>query len=519
MADIEYPRVVSERSPREWIPGCPVQVKKLRLTRESAESGLSLTVFTTSCGDFGVESVTLDLSYQNERREHLGTDEGVTVKPGESAPVPVSYEKAAHPYAVVRAVKLSSGELWENPDKDPGKPLPDQKVWWQTDPLTETARRVCEGVVEPRFVPDEPDGLDGAWRCACGQVNLASAGKCGACGCAKSWLDTHLDRAYLEKRRAEFEEHAGKQHQRKKTKAGISLGDRAKAILIAASAAALVALIILTVSVIIPAVRYARADALAEEGEFDRAIGIFTDLGSYKDSEKRLADVIYRKAQAITGLEKVNMTTHEKSPWFLITEDGVLSFRKDDYEKANKNAPLRWQNFIVPDMVDGVIVRELDRNFFMNCKDLTSVTLTDCLEVLGEQTFYNCEALTAVSFGKNVRVIGPRAFVNCNALETLTIPDTVESLGFRAFNNCLNLKKVVLGKGITRVEEYTFSRCASLKSVTFSSPPSDIVGNAFSDCESLETIYCRFGESEWDPTFPEAGEADPLGGAALNFDN
>ena len=187
------------------------------------------------------------------------------------------------------------------------------------------------------------------------------------------------------------------------------------------------------------------------------------------------------------------MTTNAASPWFSIDENGVLSFRKDLYEKSKGG----WNNFTVPDMVDGVIVRELDRNFFINCKELTVVNLSDCLEVIGEQAFYNCDLLHTVNFGKNLKTIGPRVFINCGSLETMEIPDSVESIGIRAFNNCTGLKRIVLGKGITALGDYTFALCVGLKSVTFTSPLESLGRGVFAGCTSLETFFCRFPETDW----------------------
>ena len=136
------------------------------------------------------------------------------------------------------------------------------------------------------------------------------------------------------------------------------------------------------------------------------------------ESEEELKSLLMRLKEEgnKAGFEEVNMTDSTRSPWFSITEDGILSFRKDLYEKAKGT----WAHFVVPDMVDGVIVRELDRNFFLNCSSLAVVTISDCVEVLGEQAFYNCESLHTVHFGANTREIGPRCFINCPALEALS---------------------------------------------------------------------------------------------------
>ena len=46
MAENAYPRVVGERETRDWIPSCPVQIKKIRLVRNEPEGGIEMTVET-----------------------------------------------------------------------------------------------------------------------------------------------------------------------------------------------------------------------------------------------------------------------------------------------------------------------------------------------------------------------------------------------------------------------------------------------------------------------------------------
>ena len=469
---------------------------------EVCSARLSVTVFSVPCGDFAVRSFSADLEYRDDRRVLLGVERNTELGCGESAPVAIPYEKAVYASALIRSVTLGSGEVWNNSDAAAAAEPPKQKILWQTDPLYEAIRAECEGIVAPRYEPDE---IDGAWRCACGQINLESAGACGSCGCSREWLKTHFDREYLEERKTELEAKKTDAPVRVKKKRKNDNSDKIKAAAIFSAIALLAVLGVLTAKVFIPSARYGHAAKLAEKGEYDRAAEIFSSLGGYRDSADRMRAAVYEKARTLTGLEEVYMTTSKASPWFSIDENGVLSMRKDLYEDHKGS----WEHFTVPDMVDGAIVRELDRNFFLNCKELKEVTLSDCIEVLGEQTFYNCEALETVHFGRNLKKIGPRCFINCFALETLEIPDTVESLGLRAFNNCVKLRRVVLGSGITYLGDYTFALCMELKSVTLSSPLTGIGEGVFAECSSLEKIFCRFPETDWIDFAVPDGDGSP----------
>lgn len=510
MDEKKYPLLISERESREWIKTCPMQVKKIRITKPTEGDDPRITLFTSKCGDFQIEKCIVALELLNDRREVIGKLEHIEITHGESVPIDSGNAKTTYAYAVIEEV-VYDGKEWKNTSGSRGEKMPEQDIFWQTDPLYDQIKRECAGVVEAKY---KPDHIDGAWRCACGQINLDSSEKCGACGCSLDWLNTHLERSYLEEQKKIADTKTERELVKEQKRKSRTPSDKTKAIIIVSAFIVVAALVILTFTTFIPTFRYSQANGLAEEGEYDRAIAIFTDLGDFKDSASRAKEVNYKKAQVLTGLEEVNMTTSKESPWFSITDDGVLSFNKDTYEDKGGS----WHHFVVPDMVDNIIVRELDRNFFINCKELTVVTISDCVEVINEQAFMNCDMLHTVNFGKNITTLGARMFIDCFALEEITIPDTVTSLGARAFNNCIALKKVVLGKGITKILDYSFSLCISLESVSLSSPITKVGEYAFSECGSFKKFFCRFEESEW--TEPEVGEGnEAYANAELSFGN
>lgn len=501
MDEKTYPHIISERGFTEWIPSCPMQVKKIRVEEKSSDSDVSVTVITCVCGDFGIESYTADIELLDERKQPIGVMRDVTLSPGESDSIVCDQTKTVFASAKITSVRYKSGDIWQNSGNISGKRIPEQEIYWQTDPLYDAVRLVCDGIVPVKYKPDE---IDGAWRCACGQINLIGAKKCGGCGCEKEWLDTHLDPQYLAAQKKVADEKGEREIKKQTKKSSGGMSDKVKAILILASIVAVIVLLISTFTLIIPSVRYSSAEKLVESGEFDEAIAIFKDLGDFRDSSQKASETNYKKAQSITGLETVNIAYSETSKWFSITEDGVLSFVKSRYEDNGGT----WGHFVVPDIVDDIVVRELDKNFMINCKELEEVTISDCVEVIGEQAFYNCGMLHTINFGKNVKEIKQRAFINCTGLQSIEIPDTVESLGIRAFNNCVNLNHVKLGKGITSIGDYYFSMCFELERITLNSPVTSIGEYAFSECTSLERINCNFSESEW--TEPEIAEGNEI---------
>ncbi len=486
-----YPHILSDREQKEWIVGCPVQVKRAKLAIPTAESGPVLSAVIVPCGEFSVESVEASVELEDSRHKKLPLLEKAVFTVGESEAVlsaPIA-EGAVYAYLTVKTVTFRDGNVWENVSGTKGEVLPPQKIIWQTDPLYEGIRAVCSGVVDAKYYPDEP--TDGAWRCACGQVNLSSGENdvCGACGCGREWLKTRFDEEYLkdalEKQQNQKSDTVRKKP--KKQKNGIS--DKTKFILILIAAAAVITGAVLT-PYVGKAVRYSKAEGYLAAGDYDRAIEEFTLLEGFSESNARLQEANYKKAQAMTGIEDVNMVWSSRTPCYSITPDGVLSFHSDEYTGD-------WGNFVIPDVVDGIVVRELDKNFFLNCKKLREVTISDCVEVLGDQTFFNCESLTTIHFGKNVKTLGARCFINCTGLQEIVIPDTVERIGLRAFNSCTSLKEVTLGKGIVVIPSYLFSNCVSLVTVVLVSPVTSVGEYAFAECTAFKKLVYPGTESDW----------------------
>ena len=74
---------------------------------------------------------------------------------------------------------------------------------------------------------------------------------------------------------------------------------------------------------------------------------------------------------------------------------------------------------------------------FMDCRNLTSITLPNSLRHIGKSAFYNCSGLTDVAIPSGVTDIDRNAFYGCSNLINITIPETVNRIDFLAFEGCL----------------------------------------------------------------------------------
>lgn len=102
---------------------------------------------------------------------------------------------------------------------------------------------------------------------------------------------------------------------------------------------------------------------------------------------------------------------------------------------------------------------------FLNCVELTHVSLPNSITSISNAAFYGCINLEQIIIPDTVTTIGSSAFDGCKKLESIIIPDSVSKIGAGAFAGCETLNQVTIGKGVTDIEAGVFSVCDSLKEV------------------------------------------------------
>jgi hypothetical protein len=76
--------------------------------------------------------------------------------------------------------------------------------------------------------------------------------------------------------------------------------------------------------------------------------------------------------------------------------------------------------------------------------------------------FRDCSGLTTVTLGDGLEEIGEKAFMDCRFLEETTELNTIKRIKDWAFFNCFSLTAVTFGEGTEEIGRFAFSSCISL---------------------------------------------------------
>jgi hypothetical protein len=139
---------------------------------------------------------------------------------------------------------------------------------------------------------------------------------------------------------------------------------------------------------------------------------------------------------------------------------------------------------------DGVVytVTGIGEGAFANCKNLTSVKLTDNVKRIGAGAFMGCDGLTSFDL-MSVEYLGAGVFSWCGSLKSMTIPSTVKIIdGGELFAGCESLEKVVFEEGVTWMWVNAFAWCPNLEEVILPSTLERAYPNWFGGCPKLKKV-------------------------------
>lgn len=189
------------------------------------------------------------------------------------------------------------------------------------------------------------------------------------------------------------------------------------------------------------------------------------------------------------------------NPYGIVIDN--IHYRFHDYNKATvintngENHP-KSSNYsgdiVIPSSIeyDGQtkIVNEIYSYAFLGAKEMTSISLPETIENIGDWAFCDCAKLTAILIPESVKIIEIYTFMDCTSLTDIKIPNSVEKIESFAFWGCSSLSKIKLPDKVSEIDDYLFQGCKNLKSVILGPNVTRIQLNAFNDTKSPINIYC-----------------------------
>ena len=157
-----------------------------------------------------------------------------------------------------------------------------------------------------------------------------------------------------------------------------------------------------------------------------------------------------------------------------------------DVKSVGENAFVECDQMTAVTIPDGVT--NVGGWAFESCSALESVNMPDCVTNIGEYAFQECVALADVTIPKGVQHVSTGTFYWCSGLFSVNISDNLSVIGEEAFSGCTSLTSVYIPASVTLISELAFSECSALSSLVFEDGVVDIEAAAFSGCTSLTSV-------------------------------
>ena len=146
----------------------------------------------------------------------------------------------------------------------------------------------------------------------------------------------------------------------------------------------------------------------------------------------------------------------------------------------------------IPQTIDGhKVVAIGERAFKGTC--LVNVTIPDTVTEIGDSTFAECKQLSSVQLSNNLTILGKFAFGNCTSLTSIWIPKSLKTADTSAFSGspfagCVALQSVELETGMTKIPDNLFDSCPGFTTITIPDTVTEIGARAFAECKQLSSV-------------------------------
>lgn len=123
-------------------------------------------------------------------------------------------------------------------------------------------------------------------------------------------------------------------------------------------------------------------------------------------------------------------------------------------------------NIVIAPTYNSRPVIGIKKEAFKNDKTLTSLTLRDGMEFIGESAFHGCSNLQKITLADTITTIESQAFYNCSKLSSISLPSQLATIGNKAFSNCSLIQQVNIPASVTSIGAGAFGSCKNVSSIT-----------------------------------------------------
>lgn len=142
------------------------------------------------------------------------------------------------------------------------------------------------------------------------------------------------------------------------------------------------------------------------------------------------------------------------------------------------------------ELVDNVLFNKINKELVCCPRGLgiNQYTIPDGTLSIGGSAFDSCYSLTTITIPESVTYIGDYAFMGCSYLTMDTIPNNITYIGVQAFSGINSLSSVTIPDKVTNIDAYAFSNCKYLTSITIPNNVTQMGANPFNNCRKLLNI-------------------------------
>ena len=171
-------------------------------------------------------------------------------------------------------------------------------------------------------------------------------------------------------------------------------------------------------------------------------------------------------ASMLTSLANAYDFTYNGLCYDILSNNSVRVTYEDQPMETASYSNLRG-DLVIPETVPHngktYSVKGIRADAFWECRGLTSVTIPNSVEYIGESAFDTCSGLTgSLTIPNSVTGIGSSAFYQCSGLTSVTIGNSVTSIGYEAFSGCSGLTSVTIGNSVTSIDNKVFAYCSNV---------------------------------------------------------